>query len=141
MEKTAQDTATPADLMSLYAAMLRAVYLVHQKSHWEAQKYANHLLFQRIYEGTLEMADEAAEKAIGVFGELTNQEIVGKLANRFDGGSPAENSMMAEKAFQKLAEYIYKALEEMGAKTMGIDDMIMAHCSKSELHVYLLKQA
>ena len=139
MEKTAQNAAA---VFSQYVAFLRALYLLHQRNHWETKGYADHLLFQRLYEGTQEMADEAAEKAIGIFGTLGNQKGVSKLAEKYYNASdPVAGSLKAEEAFQKLCKDTYDSLEASKKLTLGLDDMIMAHASKSELHTYLLQQA
>lgn len=135
--------------MSLYVAFLRALYMVHQNNHWDINgnnAYGNHLLFQRIYEGTEELLDEAAEKCIGVYGSLDKidpQQFVKKFEVELtdDPDAYVKSSIAAEKAFQALAEKIYNALKESSTLTLGVDDMIMSQCSKSEVHTYLLQQA
>lgn len=94
------------------------------------------------------MGDEAAEKTIGLFDDLTKQEKVSLVAAQFkpekfeDQGKMrfAASSLAAEKAFQKYNEFAYKAIKDMGELTLGLDDLIMEQASKSEVHAYLLKQ-
>ena len=140
MKKTAQKS--PVELVSMYVLFLRALYLIHQENHWKTRGYDLHLMFQRIYQGVQEMADEAAEKAVGVYGELSKQEHLGTLVERLSqSDDPVERSLMAEKAFQQFATKVYKALKEGDGLTLGVDDMIMSHVNKSEVHTYLLQQA
>jgi DNA-binding ferritin-like protein len=140
MRKFAQ-SSSPTELMSLYTAFLRALYLIHQRNHWETKGYDLHLMFQRIYEGAQEMSDEAAEKTIGVFKKpLVGQDVIASITKKYySPGNPVASSLAAEKDFQALAKKTYDALKDSGEITLGLDDMIMAHHSKSELHTYLLQ--
>lgn len=57
---------------ALYIASLKALALIHQHSHWTAKGvtfYGDHLLFERLYNDTLELLDEAAEKFVGLLGD------------------------------------------------------------------------
>ena len=146
MKKIAQD---PAKLMSMYVNHLRALYMVHQQNHWETSgnnAYGNHLLFQRLYEGVQEMVDEAAEKTIGVYDKLSKGDVT-SIVKKYeveltdDPDAYVKSSLDAEIDFQELAEKAYHALKETSTLTLGVDDMIMSHVSKSEVHSYLLKQA
>jgi len=140
MKKTAQKS--PVELVSMYVLFLRALYLIHQENHWKTRGYDLHLMFQRIYEGVQEMADEAAEKAVGVYGDLVKQDQIGTLTDRLrETEDLVERSLKAEKAFQAFAKKVYETLKESDALTLGVDDMIMSHCSKSEVHTFLLQQA
>lgn len=134
------------DLMSLYVAYLRALYQIHQNNHWRTKGndfYGNHLLFQRLYEASQEMADGAAEKTIGVFGDLNiNSDKIAEIANKFNSEeNPVLSSLKAEKGFQALSRMVYDELEKAEALTLGLDDSIMANANTSETHCYLLQQA
>ena len=147
MEKTA--SIKPADMASLYVAYLRALYQIHQNNHWKTKGdnfYGNHLLFQRLYEETQGMADGAAEKAMGVFGELdVRPETIAQITEKFNAdnykGDTVQSSLNAEKGFQALSRQFYDTLEEAGALSLGWDDAIMANANTSESHIYLLQQA
>lgn len=129
-------------LMSAYVAFLRALYLIHQEGHWKAKEYGNHLLFQRLYEGIQESADEAAERVIGLFGDIPNQtELINEIKAKFTAENHIENSLRAEKGFLDLSKKTYNQLKDNNAITLGLDDLIMSLASKSEVHVYLLQQA
>jgi DNA-binding ferritin-like protein len=134
-------------LINSYVSMLRAMYLLHQQNHWNAQSYGDHLLFQRIYESSSEMADAASERAIGLCGsnmvEFENEEAIAKkFAPRIKTlYSLLESSLAIEKAFQSLAEDVYNTIKEKNMLTLGLDDLIMSQASESEVHIYLLQQA
>ena len=144
MKKTAQEAKA---LMTKYVAYLRALYHIEQEAHWKTsgpEFYGNHLLFQRLYEGTQEDVDTAAEKTIGVYGELGSHddimiEIISKFSSEHFGGNFTQSVLAAEEAFLELSKEIYNSLGE--SLTLGVDDMIMSIASRHEVHVYLLKQA
>jgi len=144
---------SPVQLMSEYVDHLRALVMVHQNNHWETSGnnfYGNHLLFQRLYEGVLELADEAAEKTIGVFDTIIQGDVSG-IVKRYSVEKPApsmvgpdayiKSSLKAEDDFQTLARKVYLNLKDSSSLTLGLDDMIMSHSSRSEVHTYLLKQS
>lgn len=148
MIKIAQDN-DPVALMSMYVAFLRALYQIHQNAHWKASGsnfYGNHLLFQRIYEGTQQSADEAAEKTIGLYGELHEmssniQEITDKFSPEKFDGDLLSASLKAEQTFLALSQTVYNQLKNLKTMTLGLDDLIMSIANRHEVHVYLLKQA
>lgn len=138
-------------IAGLYLATLKAIYLVHQHSHWTTKGsnfYGNHLLFQRLYEAAQSSADLAAEKFLGLFGEdglnfKFQNELLSKVLSKFEklSDNPPEMSLAAEKEFLKLSKEAYKAFEDENVMTLGLDDMIMSIASKSEEAVYLLQQS
>lgn len=137
-----------AELLSLYVTFLRALYHIHQNAHWKTSGenfYGNHLVFQRLYEATQENADMAAEKTIGLYnGLLDMPEKFSTICSQFNADNFDNNyalaSLKAEQAFLQFSQLVYDQLKSSGAITLGLDDMIMAIASKSEVHVYLLKQ-
>lgn len=133
-------------LLSMYVAFTKALYLIHQQNHWEAKNYGDHLLFQRLYEDAQEMADDAAERAMGLCGEVefNGQEII--IAEKFISKEKTlqrliGSSLAIEKAFQVIAKKTYDTLKEKDMMTLGLDDLIMGQASDSEVHLYLLQQA
>jgi DNA-binding ferritin-like protein len=146
MKKLAQEKRSPQDLMSLYVTFLRALYLLHQQNHWRTPGYAEHLLFQRIYEAVQEAVDEAAEKTMALYEKLDKQEKVSTITDKFNPTEPTvlaclKSSLAAEIAFGKFAERVYNTLKEMNAITLGLDDMIMSQASGGEVRIFLLQQA
>lgn len=140
-------------IANLYVATLRTIYMVHQYSHWTCKGtafYANHLLFERLYESAQKDADLAAEKFIGVFGGAgvdfaIQTQLISQILKRYEDfdGDPVKMSLAIEKEFLKLTEEAYSAYEEAGPEvlTPGVDDMIMAIASNREEACYLLQQA
>jgi DNA-binding ferritin-like protein len=146
MRKQAQEKRSPQDLMSLYVTFLRALYLLHQQNHFRTPGYAEHLLFQRLYESVHEAVDEAAEKTIGVFGDLTKMDKASVLAAKFESTDATalaclKSSLAAEVAMGKFSQRVYDILKESKAITMGLDDMIMSQAGGGEVRIYLLQQA
>lgn len=139
------------EILAAYVASLRSIYLVHQNNHWQCSGpnfYGNHLLFERLYSEAGEQADALAEKAIGLFGvqvlDLRKQAGLIKTLTTMYSGSPEDcvkNSLKAEQDFVKLSANVRTQLNELGAMTLGLDDLIMELASKSEGRMYLLQQA
>lgn len=135
---------------ALYVATLKAMALIHQHNHWTTKGvsfYGDHLLFERLYDSTLENLDLAAEKFIGVFGDQClsydlQADLLHKVQLKYSNleGSPVQMSLEIEKDFLKLSKDAYNCFEEEGKLTLGLDDMIMAIASKREEAVYLLQQ-
>ena len=136
---------------ALYVASLKALALIHQHNHWTTKGvafYGDHLLFERLYNDTLELLDVAAEKFVGLMGPQvlvydTQTELVNKVLSKYSNleGSPVQMSLEAVKDFIKFSKDAYNCFEEEGKLTLGLDDMIMATASKSEEFVYLLQQS
>jgi len=137
------------EIMSLYVAFLRSLYQLLQNAHWKSKGpefYGKHLLFERLYTATAETADSAAEKCIGVFGELDScTEIIAELCEKFDAkhfdDDFIQSTLKAEQMFLAFSQTIYDQLKEMKAITLGLDDLILSIASQHEVHVYLLKQS
>lgn len=136
---------------ALYVATLKALALIHQHNHWTTKGnsfYGDHLLFERLYDSTLENLDLAAEKFIGVFGDQClsydlQTELLAKVLSKYKNleGSPVRMSLAAEKDFLKFSKDAYNCFEDEGKLTLGLDDMIMSIASEREESVYLLQQS
>lgn len=137
-----------ARYMTLYVAFLRALYNTHQNNHWETKGpnyYSDHILFQRLYEAVAPLVDQAAEKTVGIFGELEkHDDWISKITEKFNAdnynGDRIKSSLEISTVFLVLSEKIYKHLKESDKITLGLDDMIMATAGAIEVHTYLLKQ-
>jgi DNA-binding ferritin-like protein len=136
---------------ALYIATLKALALIHQHNHWTTRGdafYGEHLLFERLYDATLENVDMAAEKFMGLLGDGCldydlQTELLNKVLLKYKDleGSPTQMSLAAEKDFLKFSKDAYNCFEEEGKLTLGLDDMIMSIASKREESVYLLQQS
>jgi hypothetical protein len=135
---------------SLYIATLKAIALIHQHNHWTTNGsnfYGSHLLFERLYNSSLEDLDLAAEKFMGIFGDECldydlQAELLHKILVKYKNleGSPFDLSLAAERDFLKFSKEAYNCFEEEGRLTLGLDDMVMAIASSREEAVYLLQQ-
>lgn len=130
------------DLMNLYVAYLRALYQIHQNSHWKASgenSYGNHLLFERLYQSVQEDADKAAEKTIGLFGDLNIlSNVISEITNKFNSENVLTNSLSAEKTFLELSELVYNKLSETSP---GLNDLLTEISGRHEVNLYLLGQS
>ena len=133
-------------LLSTYVAFTRALGLLHQQNHWIAQDYGDHLLFERLYDESQELADGAAERVMGLCNKLSLEGAESVIAQRFAAKEESlvgclESSLAIEKAFQDVCKKTYDTLKEKDMITLGLDDMIMGQASDGETHIYLLQQA
>lgn len=149
---------SPYTILSYLLAGLRGLYMFHQTAHWQTRGghyYADHLLFQRIYEETAEGVDDLAERLIGLTGDpgqvsLCKQiEIIEAMIKIAHQGNPAPApapedlvrlALNAETMLLGGISKIRASLEDAGAWTDGLDDLIPAIAGKHETFVYLLKQ-
>jgi DNA-binding ferritin-like protein len=132
-------------ILSAYVAFTRAIYILHQQNHWQAQSYGDHLLFQRLYEDSQTLADDAAERVMGLCGEVVF-EGEESIAKKFEPKIPTltsllEASLEIENAFQDVTQNTYDALKAKDMLTLGLDDLIMSQAAMGEVHIYLLQQA
>lgn len=139
-----------------YIALHRMMSLMYQHCHWASRGtayYADHLLYQRIYEKISEEIDTIAEKAVGLSSEksvcpIMTTEIALKLMNTVlsefnisdDPHNIVERLLEMEISFLEQNEALYKKLESEGQLTLGMDDLISSLHSSHEENVYLLKQ-
>jgi len=132
-------------ILSAYVALTRAMYMLHQQNHWDAQAYSDHLLFQRLYEDAQTLSDDAAERTMGLCGNVVfkgEEGIVQKFSPKTKTlSSLLESSLEIEKAFQNINKTTYDLLKAKDMLTLGLDDLLMSQASQGEVHIYLLQQA
>lgn len=149
---------SPYAILSYLLAGLRTLYMLHQTAHWQTRGghyYADHLLFQRLYEETQEGIDGLAERLIGLSGDpgqvsLCSQiEIIGRMIKLVHQGSPdpaphpeklVQLGLYAETLLLGGISRVRQKLEAQDAWTDGLDDLIPAIAGTHEGFVYLLKQ-
>lgn len=143
--------------LSVLLAYLRFLNVLHHHHHWVAKgqnSYADHLLFQRLYENVREEVDELAERAIGL-GDVETVDLLMQMQSlhaiikECDGGTStigsnvgqlARKSLAAEYTFLKVLDMIKGQLDVNGLLTYGLDDLLGEIAGKHEEHVYLLRQ-
>ena len=139
---------------------LRALAIIHQSHHWLTygeSYYADHLLFQRLYEETVEEVDTVAEKAVGI-GCPTDKihpgvqtKLIAHIVEHFCGNgvtegerqnakSYLETSLSAETNCLACLAQISATMKAKGELSRGVDNMLAGIEDKHESHIYLLKQ-
>lgn len=131
-------------------AILRAQYVNYQHSHWQSQGslfYADHLLFQRLYESVQGQVDELAEKIVGYIGTsgLNAVEQAGSIAQWVTRWSAISHNhsrgILSEEDLQRTLKGTYDELKAIGALPLGLDDWLMSTASAHESNMYLLQQS
>jgi len=138
---------------------VRALAQIHQGHHWLTYGdtyYADHLLFERLYNETAEEADQIAEKAVGLgcpkdkLHPGLQASLIAKTVHMFCGDGLAqqeinphvfmESSLKAEEHFISSLAAIAAEMKNHGELTRGADNLLAGVEDKHESHVYLLKQ-
>ena len=137
--------------LSELLAYLRASAHVHQSHHWQTygpSYYADHLLFQRLYEDSQAFIDQLAERTV-LFGSeesvnTVNQvDMIGGFVHEIcknDNGTLSSDGMMErslyaeELALEKIKEVI------SGGVTAGTSNLLEGMADKHEEFMYLLNQ-
>jgi len=143
---------------------LRAMAHVHQSHHWQTHGtayYADHLLFERLYNESLEFVDQVAERAVGIDGmaavdpflQATGISLVVAHAcghhqgdrnpSSLEVSTPdlmVERSLRGEVTLLKLVTMVIQALERAGKLTPGTSNLLEGVADKHEVFVYLLQQ-
>ncbi len=132
------------------------IYLdqLHHTNHWIAignPSYGDHLLFQRLYEGTQGEIDSLGERCIGLGSHANvNMLLLNKLVYKWtstisqttipNASELARKSLDAEMSFLKLSALAANLLDQKGLLTRGLDNLLAAFEDSHETNVYLLKQ-
>lgn len=138
-----------------YAAYLRAGYTWFHGAHHLTKGLSfsgdHGILYDKIYNTFLEMIDVAIERGIGLSGPhvaCPSQLAVATAQIVSCYPSPAELSSTAIAAsghaiicdMIKFIEEMNKCLDEAGALTLGLSDLLSRHADTLESFTYLLKQ-
>jgi len=128
-------------------AYLELAYMFYQSAHWQthgSEFYADHLLFQRLYEGVREEIDQMGEKLVGVYG-LDQVTLTTRLKN-ISTLSNFLNMEVGQKTYITTAIKLEtKLLEQLKtADTLdyspGVKDLFAGFANDHEGHLYLLTQ-
>jgi DNA-binding ferritin-like protein len=145
----------PYPQLSVLLVHLKFLAAVHQNHHWTAKGdpfYGDHLLFERLYGGTVGEIDSVAEKAVGL-GNVSNVDLmlqttqVLRLVQGYGMSQTipqptelAKRSLMAEMNFLATIMRLVESMNETGTLTRGLDNLIAGIEDQHEGHVFLLKQ-
>ena len=141
--------------LSIVLVHLRYLAFVHQTHHWIAKGdpfYADHQMFERLYNGTVKEIDAVAEKAVGL-GNEQNVNLalqVSQLQQLCKAyGSPqtvpqsselARASLVAECNFLKILKACCESMRSQGIETPGVENLLHGIADAHEGYVYLLKR-
>lgn len=141
--------------LSVVLVWIEYLSKLHQTHHWQAKGdsfYGDHQLFEKLYNETSLEVDRVAEHAVGL-GSVANVDLnvrvaqVSELAARFGqtqtiphSSELARRSLVAELAFLKIMVLAADSLDQRGALTRGLDNMLAGIEDVHERHCYLLKQ-
>lgn len=145
----------PYHPLQVALAFLRYLSLTHQANHWTCSGdpfYGDHQLFSKLYELTTDEIDKVAEKAVGLGSpQLVNvkDQLISVCAlqesnqRHFVIPRPDElidSSLVAEATFLYAMKIICSKLNECGAMTQGLDNLLAGIMDSHENSFYLLKQ-
>jgi DNA-binding ferritin-like protein len=141
-----------APLSSVLVA-LRAASFLHQTHHWQTRGptyYADHLLFDRLYNDSQPFIDQVAERAVGLgHADLVSPvhqvqqlaQVIGFLGP--SDGSPGQlvqTSLRMESLVLAMIDQAVNVLRGSGALTNGTDNLLQGVADLHETFVYLLQQ-
>ena len=134
-------------------AVLRAASFVHQTHHWQTNGghyYADHLLFQRLYEESQDFIDQLAERTVGTYGphevdavhqvRLMVDLVAGMNPGSLDPDVMIERSLATESFVVQSVSAVLDRLEETGQLTNGTDNLLQGISDLHEGFLYLLQQ-
>jgi DNA-binding ferritin-like protein len=134
-------------------ALLRASSMIHQTHHWQTNGghyYADHLLFERLYDESQDFIDQVAERAVGtsvpgvvdVHAQAKVIEfIVGHLCNgSTDPDEMVNISLRTESLLVQAVDLTIQKLEADGELSNGTDNLLQGISDLHEGFIYLLKQ-
>jgi len=132
--------------------VLQAASLLHQTHHWSTQGpvyYADHLLFERLYNESQEFVDQVAERAVGLgapfISAISQARDVLSHVQQFGGSSEDSETMVTSSLKAELAclAWIKSTIDQMtaaGTITPGVSNLLEGVADKHETFVYLLRQ-
>jgi starvation-inducible DNA-binding protein len=150
MVRTAAVAIEGASLSDLLGA-LQGAALVHQTHHWSCRGpnfYADHQLFERLYNESLEFIDAVAERIIGLGRDAilavqqagTQLQFVQSIPFLPGVEGMVQISLQAELAVVGLIAQVIKGAENNGTLSDGTSNLLEGAADKHETFIYLHKQ-
>lgn len=143
------DREKATEVLQWLLACLRAQYWNYQQSHWQTAGdayYANHLMFQRLYESVVDQVDTLAEKMVGLLGPnaVDGMDLGAKFEQWIRRWAEVEDhherGLLSERGLQKCCRDTYELLKKLDKLSLGMDDFLMALANEHETNQYLLQQ-
>jgi len=142
----------PASPLAALVAVLRAVYQTHQGAHWQTRTqtyYADHLLFQRLYDKLPEEIDSVAERTVGN-GGVALLDPAKQAAQTLDVVASVRGKKTSLRSPQELVEisfaaemFLLQVIDEILTTTrvsQGTQNLLQGIADAHEGNVYLLQQ-
>lgn len=152
--------------LSMVVQFMRALAFIHQTHHWQTSGpsfYADHQLFERIYDQSLEFIDQLAERAVGTEGPMVMDallqaggvlHIVAFICGHAKGAPQAsslevttpdqmvQRSLRGEAAFLQLCATLLKTSQALSPQAVspGTTNLLEGIADMHETFVYLLQQ-
>lgn len=136
--------------LAIFLGCTEALQMIHHSHHWQTMGpsfFADHQLFQRLYEGVQGEIDLVGEKLIGVSKNpaLTNYFARMKMIQKFLEMVTSQDdyitvSTKSEQVYLKVGEHVMEHLEKAGLLSRGLEQMLGNILDKHEEHLYLLTQ-
>jgi len=144
------DNATIATRLGALTAVLRLLAITAQSYHWRTSGqsyYEDHQLFERVYNDVNAMVDPLAERTIGLTGR---GEVFSPAAQWTAMGAILEHTLLSDDFPAALLQFsvttlqdihkVLEGLEQAGALTDGLENLLQGFADTIEEHVYLLRQ-
>lgn len=137
--------------MTALLGALQGAALLHQTHHWSTKGrtfYTDHLLFERLYNESLELIDQVAERMMGLGAPAIVASVQAGLLLTFIQNcgiarTPEEmvsSSLRGELAILNLVNQVLNSFEQSGTLTHGTSNLLEGVADKHESFVYLLQQ-
>lgn len=135
--------------LAIYLGVTEALQIIHHSHHFQtrgASFYADHLLFQRLYEGIAPEIDTLGEKVIGLTNEpkLTNYFVRMKVIQKFMEMVTTPDpyvvvSLKAEKLYLMVGKFILEHFEQNQLASRGLVNLVEGILDHHEENVFLLQ--
>jgi DNA-binding ferritin-like protein len=130
---------------------LQGAALLHQTHHWSTRGrafFADHQLFERLYNESLEFIDQVAERMIGLGAPRVHAftqarlvlEFVTKCGMAHTPDEMIQASIKAELAVLALVDQVLRSFEASGTLTPGTSNLLEGVADQHESFLYLLQQ-
>ena len=152
----AKDYGGDLGYMSVLLTCLRAAAMVHQTHHWQTRGqsfFGDHLLFERLYNGTVPGVDSLGERVVGrgnpglVEPVRQAKHLAWCIAKCYDGSKTDEGpegmvriSLHVEAHVLGAIKIVLRELGQAGLLSDGTENLLQDLADKHEEFVYLLKQ-
>jgi DNA-binding ferritin-like protein len=136
--------------LSNLLAILRAAAHIHQTHHWKTngkEYYADHLLFERLYNDGADVIDQIAERAVGAesagIGALEQVNTIGEIVREIAEKTPVNSSDDMVKRSLAIENMVLETIKEIKDNindlTPGTSALLDNVADLHETFVYLLK--